>query len=193
MDLKTNIGIITLVIATISYIYYFRDIFRQKTKPHAISWLVWAVLNGVTFLTQRSNGAGAGGWVTGFAAFACILIFITSLKYGEKNITQLDYICLVAAFIVLGLWYLEGDTTLGLSLAAITFIIGYIPTIRKSIHKPRQETAITYLLNGIKFLLAITVLDTFSLATALYPSVIVIMNFGFVGLLITRRSVTAKN
>lgn len=188
MDLKTNIGIITLIVATISYSFYFRNIFRLKTKPHAISWLIWALLNGVTFLTQSNNGAGAGGWVTGFAAFACVLIFITSLRYGEKNITRLDYICLAAALVVMSLWYLQRSTTIEVLLAAITFIIGFVPTIRKSISKPHQETSVTFFLNGFKFLLAIAALDTVSLATALYPIVIVAMNFGFVIFLIIRRT-----
>lgn len=187
MDLKTNIGIITLIIAVISYGFYFKDIFRLRTKPHAITWLVWALLNGMTFLTQRSNGAGAGGWVTGFAAFASFFIFITSIYYGEKNITKLDWFCLAAALVVLCLWYRQGSSVLAVALAALTFIIGFIPTVRKSIHKPHQETSITFFLNGFKFLLAITALDTISLATALYPSVIVAMNFGFVSLLIIRR------
>lgn len=187
VDLKTNIGIITLIIASVSYGLYFRDIFRLRTKPHALTWLVWALLNGVSFLTQRSNGAGAGGWVTGFAAFASFFIFIAAIYYGEKNITKLDWLCLAAALVVLCLWYRQGSSTLAVALASLTFVIGFIPTLRKSIAKPRQETALTFFLNGLKFLLAITALDALSLTTALYPSVLVAMNFGFVGLLILRR------
>lgn len=187
MDLKTKIGIITLVIATISYSFYFLNMFRHKTKPHAISWLIWSVLNAVTFLTQRSNGAGAGGWVTGFAAIACVMIFISSLKYGEKNITRIDWLCLILALATLGIWHGQRGSSIEVVLVAATFVIGFIPTIRKSIKKPRQETSITFFLNGFKFLLAITALNTVNLATALYPIVIVVMNFGFVTLLIIRR------
>ena len=187
MDTKDIIGVLTLVIAVVSYGFYFKDIFRKTTKPHAVSWLVWAVLNGVTFLTQRDNGAGAGGWVTGFAALACVFIFLASFRYGEKNITRLDWTCLVIAMAVLGLWYQQGTGALAVGLASLAFVIGFIPTYRKSFSKPHQETAITFFLNGSKFLLALAALDTITLTTALYPAVVATTNLAFVGLLLARR------
>lgn len=188
MDLKTNIGIITLVIASLSYGFYFRDIFRHSTKPHAISWLIWALLNGVSFLTQRSNGAGAGGWVTGFTAFAAFFIFIAAIYYGEKNITKLDWLCLAAAIVALCFWYQEASSAVAVSLAALTFAIGFVPTFRKSLRKPRQETGITFFLNGLKFLLAIAALQALSYSTVVYPAVVAAMNFAFVTLLLSRRA-----
>ena len=188
MDIKTAIGALTILIALVSYSFYFKDIFRKSTKPHSVSWLVWAVLNGVTFLTQSENGAGAGGWVTGFAALASGLIFLVSVRYGEKNITSTDWYCLVIALAVIGLWYQARTGTLSVSLASLAFIIGFIPTFRKSVRKPHQETAITYFLNGLKFLLALYALDAISLTTALYPATLAVMNLGFVAFLILRRS-----
>lgn len=88
---KNYIGLMTLIIAIISYSLYFRNIFKGKTKPHAISWLVWSLLNGAIFLTQRNNGAGAGGWITGFSALVAFIIFILAIDRGEKNITKLDW------------------------------------------------------------------------------------------------------
>lgn len=187
MDLKTNIGIITLVIATISYAFYFKDIFRHRTKPHSISWLIWALLNGVTFLTQRSNGADAGGWVTGFAAGACFLIFLASIFYGEKSIGKLDWYCLAGALVALCFWYRSVDPEITAALASLTFVIGFVPTYKKGYFKPRQETALTFFLNGSKFLIAIAALGAINLSTVLYPAVVAITNLGFVALLLLRR------
>lgn len=187
VDYKSFIGAITIALAVLSYGLYFRNIFRHKTKPHAISWLVWAALNGVTFLTQRSNGAGAGGWITGFSAYAALLIFIASIYYGEKKITALDWYCVAGALVTLSFWYENKQGVTAVIFASLTFIIGFIPTFRKSFFKPRQETAATFAINGLKFLLAIIALDTLSLANVLYPAVIAAMNFGFVALLVLRR------
>lgn len=188
MDFKSGVGLVTLIIAVLSYSLYFRNIFRGKTKPHTISWLIWAVLNGVTFLTQRTNGAGAGGWITGFSAGAAVLIFIAAIYYGEKNITKLDWYCVAGSMVSLSFWYLYPSGPAEVIFASVTFALGFVPTYRKGFMKPYSETAMTFALNGTKFLIAIAALEQFNLATVLYPSVVAITNLGFVALLLARRA-----
>lgn len=187
MDYKSALGTLTVVLAVVSYSLYFRNIFRGKTKPHSISWLIWAVLNGVTFLTQRSNGAGAGGWITGFSAGAALLIFITSIYYGEKKITKLDWYCVVGALVSLSFWYRNHVGVAEVVFASLTFVIGFVPTFRKAYFKPRQETAATFALNGTKFLIAIAALNEFNSQTVLYPAVVSATNLAFVAMLLARR------
>ncbi len=182
------IGVLTLIIAAISYSLYLKDVFAGKTKPHAITWLVSSLIAGVTFATQRSNGAGAGGWVTGFAAVMCGIIFLTALKYGEKKITRLDWYCLAIALLAILLWYQTDTDEIAVSLAAFAFLMGIIPTYRKSFYKPHQETAITFGLNGLKFLIALTALNTISYATALYPVVIAVTNLSLASMILWRRA-----
>ena len=192
MDYKSYIGLITIALAFLSYGLYFRNIFRHKTKPHAVSWLVWAILNGVTFLTQRSNGAGAGGWITGFSACVALVIFVLSINYGEKNITKLDWYCVVGALISLSFWYLNDHSVDEVLFASTTFVIGFVPTFRKSFGKPRQETAVTFGLNGFKFLLALAALNKLNASTVIYPVTVVVMNFSFVIFLLIRRGRIAR-
>ncbi|MFZ1721974.1 MAG: hypothetical protein WAU07_05750 [Microgenomates group bacterium] len=44
LPFKTIVAIISVLMTLFGYFFYFRDIFANKTKPHAYSWLVWALL-----------------------------------------------------------------------------------------------------------------------------------------------------
>jgi len=187
------IGLFSVLLAIISYSLYFRDIFKGQTKPHALTWLIWAILNSVIFIEQYSHDAGAGAWVTGVAALANIIIFLLSFKYGERSITRLDWLCLAIAIPAIGLWVQQIDSAITIILACAIFIIGFIPTFRKSFRKPHEETVITFGLNGTKFFIALFALSSFTITTALYPFVLGFMNIFFVAFLLARRKIVKKN
>lgn len=187
------IGLISLLLALVSYSLYFRDMFGKKTRPHAITWLIWSALNGFIFLQQLSHDAGPGAWVTGAAAVANLLIFLFSFKYGERNITRLDWLCLAVALLVITLWLNAASDELTVILACVIFLIGFIPTFRKSFKKPSEETILTFTLNSTKFFLALFALNTVTLVTALYPITLGVVNALFVIFLLARGSVMKKS
>lgn len=177
------LGIITLVIAAISYSFYIRDTLKGKTKPHAFTWGIWGVLNIFIFYGQVDGGGGPGAWVTAATAMANILIFLLAFKYGKTNITKLDVACAIIAVTALCLWCFSGDIAISVILSCVVFILGLIPTIVKSIRSAHEETAVTFALNASKFLIALFALQTISLETALYPAVLFIVNGCFAGYL----------
>lgn len=186
------IGLLSVLFAVISYSLYFRDIFQKNTTPHGITWLIWSVLNGCIFIQQLGDGAGPGAWVTGVAAIANGLIFLLSIKYGERSVTRLDWFCLGFSVIVIGLWLQHVNDTLTVVLACTIFIVGFIPTLRKSYAKPHEETIVTFGLNSMKFFLALFALQSVTIVTGLYPLVLGIINGYFVIFLIIRRRSIGK-
>lgn len=187
MDYKLFLGAVSITISLISYIPYFRDIFAGRTKPHAFSWLVWSVLTGIGFAGQVVSGAGAGAWVTGFASAVCLLVFLLALTRGEKKIVLLDWLSLAGALLALGFWFITKGPLLSVVLITLVDALGFLPTVRKSIINPREETLSTYALNGLKFVPALLALQTVSVATVLYPFSLVLSNWSFSLLLIIRR------
>lgn len=187
MSYKDILGIIAIIIAIISYIPYIRDIFTNKTKPHAFSWLVWGILTGIAFFGQLVGDGGPGAWVTGFTALVCLIIFVFGLTKGRQNIIFVDWFCLFAAGIALWLWFITKGPLLSVLLITLVDAIGFLPTFRKSYMKPYEETSITYSLSGIKFIFAIFALHTISIITALYPLSLVIMNGLFVVMVTIRK------
>ena len=101
MNYKEILGALAIVIAFIGYVPYFRDILRNKTKPHAFSWFVWGLLTAIAFFGQVADKGGPGAWVTGFTAVICIIISLFELVKGRKNIVLIDWVSLVGCGVAL--------------------------------------------------------------------------------------------
>ena len=188
---RVVLGLAATAIAVCSYIPYFRDIFRRKTKPHAFSWLIWGLLMLIGFAGQLSDHAGPGAWVIGFSAAACLSIFVLSLRFGEKEITKGDWWCLACAIGALPLWIATSTPLWSMIVITIIDILGFIPTFRKSYHRPNQETVSVYALGTVKHAFGIAALETFSVVTALYPLSLLLANAGLTALIISRRKKAA--
>ena len=187
MGYRDSIGFSATVIALISYVPYFRDIFARKTKPHAFTWLIWGVLTGIAFVGQIAGHAGAGAWVTGITAFICLVIAALAAVNGERNIARLDWIALVGAGIALVVWFLTRGPLLSVILITVIDNLGFVPTLRKSYYQPAEETVSTFALSGFKWVLGILALERISVVTALFPVSIVVASWLFVVMLLVRR------
>jgi len=180
-------GAISTLMALVAYVFYFRGIWAGRTKPHAITWFIWASLTTIGFAAQVSDHGGPGSWVTGFSAAVCFLIFFTAIFRGERHILRGDWACLVGAVLSAGLWAITDNALMAVVLISFIDALGFVPTFRKSFHQPYAETMSTYTLSGIKFLLSLIALDNLSAVTVLYPASLVAANFVFVVMLMVRR------
>ncbi|HAU98632.1 MAG: hypothetical protein UX04_C0002G0222 [Microgenomates group bacterium GW2011_GWF2_45_18] len=187
MNLKEILGAIATVIALISYIPYIRDILSDKTKPHVFTWLIWGTLTLIGFLGQLSGNAGPGAWPSGLTTILCFLIFVLALKKGSKNIVALDVLMLLGAIASLFLWFFVKQPTLAIILVVMTDAMGFVPTVRKSWHKPQEETLSAFVLSAIKHFISLFAIRSYSLITTLYPAYLVIANILFISLLVSRR------
>jgi hypothetical protein len=184
---KTMLTIVALLLALLAYIPYYRDIFRGKTKPHSFTWLVWCVMATVAFFSQVSDGAGVGAWVLALAAVSNFAIFSLSLYKGETSINRMDWFCLMGAFLGVALFTFNQDPPMSLIIICAVDIIGFIPTVRKSLLRPHQETASTFGITSLKYFFSIAALENYTFITVIYPLVAGSMNLFFVILLITQR------
>ncbi len=187
MEYRSILGFAATVIALISYIPYFRDIIAKKTKPHAFTWLIWGVLTGIAFVGQLVGHAGPGAWVTGFTAVVCIAIAAIALVDGQRNIVPTDWLALAGAAIALLIWFATRGPLLSVILITVIDNLGFIPTLRKSYHRPFEETMSTFALSGFKWVLGLCALERLSVVTALFPLSIVVASWLFVAMLLVRR------
>ncbi|MGE0252729.1 MAG: hypothetical protein AB7G80_03240 [Dongiaceae bacterium] len=184
---KELLSLIGIAIAIYAYVPYFRGIWRGETKPHVFSWFLWGVLTGIGWAAQYAENAGPGAWITGFTSLMCLIVAVIAFRQGEKNITTSDWVSFIAALCSIPLWYITKDPLWAVILITVIDALAFYPTFRKSWHKPEQEVTLTYTLSGVKFALALPALENFTLTTALYPASLVVMNFGFVAMVLARR------
>lgn len=192
LDSRQLLSLIAIVLTVVGVIPYIFDILRHKTKPHGFTWLVFATVTGIAFFAQYSDRGGAGSWPTGFTAFACLLIAILSVKYGERGITRFDWCCLSLSLLAVPLWQLTATPLYSVILVSLIDVTGFLPTFRKSWHRPGQETLSAYNIGSLKFLLAIFALENYTLTTLLYPIVVILINSTFVVMCSLRKRAIAN-
>jgi hypothetical protein len=174
--LKTTCGIIATLIGIASFYPYLRDVFRHKTEPHTYTWLIWTILQVTGVLAMYHSGAGIGVMTLTAGAFFCAYIFILSLKYGTKNITVFDTICLIGALAAIGVYVFMHNATLSVILITIIDFVGFLPTMRKAYAEPYSETLAMYALFTVSSAFNMVAISIYSITTTLYPGSIMFTN-----------------
>ncbi len=189
MEIKLAFGILSTVIAIACFLPYIRDILRGTTQPHMYSWLVWSLLQTVGVVAAFQAGAGYGSWALGVGTFFCIAIFLLSFKYGTKNISRLDALCLVGALAALGIYFVLDDALLAIITVAAVDFIGFIPTMRKAYEEPFTETPSTFGLSALSNVFSIIATQQYSVVSILYVASLFFTNLFCFAIIISRRRV----
>lgn len=185
--MKEAIGFITALLVFVAYIPYIRDILRGKIQPHVYSWFLWGLLTVVIFGIQITHHAGAGSFVTLAAGTMCLTVLFLSLKNGRKNIVFSDTVVFVLTIITIIFWLFAKQPLLAMGLACLADLLAFIPTVRKSWHKPYSERLSLFGLNALRFGIAVFALEQFTLITATWPIMWAACNGLFAWMLVARR------
>ena len=186
-DYKTILGVAASVISVVSYMPYFRDMFRGETKPHPFSWFIWGLVSAIAFFAQIVAGGGIGAWTTGITAVACLTIAGLAVFFGEHHVSELDVVCFVGAIIGIIAWRVTGNPLTAVIIVLTVHLLGFIPTYRKGYILPHEETLLTYILSCLKWGVGLLALATINPTTALFPAGVLILNIGFSVMLYVRQ------
>ncbi|HEX6258447.1 MAG TPA: hypothetical protein VFZ48_03135 [Candidatus Saccharimonadales bacterium] len=192
MEFKTVLGMVAVGLNILAFWPYIIDTLRRKTKPHIYSWLLWTLMTTVVFIGQQADGAGAGAWVTGITAVIDLVIFLLALKFGTADITTSDKICLASALVIMVIWLFSNSLVLSIVLITLVDTLAFIPTIRKTLKAPHEETFITYPLSTVRCLLGILALANYSIITCAYPIAMLVMYALITGILLYKRPQNIK-
>ncbi len=189
MEIKIILGSIAVFLALGSSYLYIKDIFRGNTKPHIYTWLIWSIVTVLAFLGQWFSGGGPGSWTTGVTAVITIGIFFLSLKYGTKDITKFDKVCLALALISIIPWLITNNILWSVVLASFTDVVGFFPTMRKTWNAPHSESLGSMFFDAFKHGLSIASLKTYSITTWLYPLSVLVIKIIIIGEILFLRKV----
>ncbi len=192
MGLKENLGVISVLVGCAGFAPYFWNIFKKRTKPHVLTWLVWTMTAGIIFFAQLKNNAGPGVWAMAFSVMACSAVVVLAFMWGEKDVTKSDIVAFVVALLAVLLWYLTGQALLAVILSVVIEFLSFYPTFRKSYKKPHQETVSLYVMDSLRYFFALMALKEFSLVNALYPITVIMTNMTFTSMVLWRRRVAFR-
>lgn len=194
MNSSSLFGVLGSVIAVAAFVPYLRHMYQGTTKPHVVSWFLWGLLQAIAFFAQISRGAGPGAWVTAVTVVLCWTVAVTAFANGETTITRMDRWVFVGAMTGIILWQMTNNPVYAAILVTLSDFLAFIPTYRKTYHKPDEETASQYAISAIRSLFSILALEAYSVTTALYPASIMITDSVFVAMVFARRrSIQKRN
>ncbi len=186
-----NFPEILLLLASISniiaYGIYFVVIFKNKIKPHPVTYLVWSLILSLNFLIQIFSGVGVGSILLGLNALGCILIFGLCLYKGYRQYDKIDLVCLTLAIIAIVLWIFTNQPLYSAILSCIIDVLAFIPSFRKSFAKPFDDSPIVYWTSGAEYLASLPSYQVFSLVVLLYPVTVLTLDFAYAGFILIRR------
>lgn len=188
VDMKEVLALIATLLIIAAYYPYIRDILRGTTKPHAYSWFISALVTFIACGLQFSDGAGWGTVPTFVAAIAGFIIFGLSLRADNRaTITRADTGFFIVTLFAVVLWLGADQPLLSVILIASIDILAFVPTFRKSWHRPDQETISAYTINGLRFTIATLAVQNYTLVTVLYPLSQALVDVFFAIFLVLRR------
>lgn len=192
MDIKLFFAIASVVALVVGYFPYFRDIFRKTTKPHAYTWLIWAITQGTATAAAFYGGANWGVMSLAGGTLLIVFVFLLSFKYGTKNISRSDKGILMLALSAIFVWWLTNNPLLSVLMVTAIDGMGYIPTLRKSWVEPWSETLSFWFAMAIATVLTILSLGEINWLTAPYLVVLAILNIVVLSVCAFRRRLVPK-
>jgi len=166
---------------------YLYDIFKGKTRPHAYTWLLWAITQTIAFAGIVHGGGGIGALGLGIGTVLVISVFIISLRFGTRNITFSDKVFLVSGILALLVWLILDSPIAAVILVSAIDLIGYAPSFRKSFNNPWSETTKTWFIFVVANIFAILAMQNYNLLTLLYIVTISTANFSLAVFCLIRR------
>lgn len=179
----------SIIVTILANARYIRGIIQWRNKPHAFSRLIRWIMTGTAFFAQRTQTDSVATWVLWLSAIICFIVAAFA-RYKHKGvIAKIDRLYFGLSIIALLLRYVTKTPVWSVTLIALTDLLAFIPTFRKTRQHPHAESIFVYALSAIKFILVLRSLDVITITTALYPMYLVIANSTFTLFALIRRAV----
>jgi hypothetical protein len=131
------LGWLSFALMLISFGPYMYAIFNRRSQPSIVTWIIWAATDWLAVSSMYSTGDLNPQVVA--AAVGATLIAILTFRYGKREWSALDSICLIGALVGVILWILTENPLMAIVASQAVNAIGAIPTIIRSWSDYRRE------------------------------------------------------
>ena len=162
-------GAIGALILVALFPFYVHRCLRGPTRPHPVSWGIWALL---AIVGAASNGAAGGGEaviVLYLMVAMDICIFVVALRNDSRSTTLAETWPLLPAAVGAAVW-IGAQTPLAAAVGVVVAdSCAFVPTVVKTWRDPTSEPPLLWLMDSIAFALACCGVSTVGVASLLYP------------------------
>lgn len=142
--LNWHIGfaVLSAILEIASLIPYLQSIIRGETKPNAVSFALWTVLNTIALAAQIESGASWSAVVIAMITVSMTIITVLALSgYGYREYGILDVGCFIFAILAIVGWQMTNNPVLAIVLAIAGDLFASVPTVVKTYRQPWTEHA----------------------------------------------------
>jgi hypothetical protein len=190
VHLKNVLSLIAGILFVVGFIPYIRAILRKETQPAKASWIIWAMLDTITFAGMLAKHT-VNGQIVG-AILGVWAVVVLALKYGTPGWTRLDKFCLGGAVLGIVLWKIFCNPVFGIVTSAGVGFLGSIPAFTSAWNDPSREDRTAWTIFWISCVCAVVAIPELTFADATQPIIFfliesVMMFILYRGLLFARR------
>ena len=178
--MQSVLGVFALLLNFTGYIPYVCDIFRNKVKPHPVTWGIWTILTIIAASNQVLNGGGYSSLFFISTAVLVTFVFILSFRFGMGGASKIDRFCLVLSLLLLLYWLTLRETHLSTIIVVIIDGMAAFPTLLKTYHHPKTESYNQWVCAAVAGIVTIFAVPRLDWVLLLYPVYVVIMNCSIV-------------
>jgi uncharacterized membrane protein len=174
--MKLFFSLLAIAITFWAFWHYIQSIRSGKIQPHPFSWAIWGSATIIVGLASWADGAGIGSWPIIISGL--ITLFIAYLAWQRRQaiiITTADKHAFAMACLALPAWFFMQDPLYAVIILTCVDMLGFLPTSRKSWHRPESESLTFALLMGTRNILVLLALENYTLTTMLFPAVVTLL------------------
>ena len=153
---------------------YVRSVvFTGETKLSRASWAIWGAIGIINLAAYFYAGERETIWFVIGCALNPVLLFVLSLKFGEKQWRASDTACLVLAAVALIMWKRTGNPVLALAAGLTADAVGGIPTFLKVRRDPHSENLLGWVIGLAASVCNILAVKQWTWANSIYTGYMV--------------------
>jgi hypothetical protein len=178
------LSLLSGILQLVAFFPYGRSIIKGETKPSKASWLIWAILDTITFAGMYAADALNGQIIA--TVIGVWVIVILAFVYGESGWKKFDLACLAGGVFGIVLWVLFANPTFGIVISVTVTLIGAVPTFRNTYYRPDLEDRLSWILYWFAAASATLAIPSWDLDHASQPVVFLVIESVILWLLYRR-------
>jgi hypothetical protein len=172
---------IAVVLTFWGYTPYIWNIWKGTLKPHYFSWLIWGLTTCIVFVAQWSENGGLGSYPTGVSGILTLVVAFYCWKHRKTTLLRpFDWFILILTLGSVPIWYLLADPLYSVILLTVMDILGFLPSFRKAIEHPYEDSLSFYFLFFVRNFISILALEVRNTTTVIFPFLVGIFCLLFV-------------
>ena len=186
------LGYISFIISVVGALPYLWLVVKGRVRPERATWGIWTLILVLSVMAYKSQGAGDSLWFLVGDLTITGAIFAASLWRGKGGHDRLDVVCVLIAVAGLLLWLVTSNPLMQLVGVMLADMVAIVPTVRKTLEQPFEESATTFGASSVAALLGVLSVDTWDTILIAYPLYLYTANLITAIVIVTAQKVARK-